>query len=256
MVIIGSARIDENNNINGGKAGDQTKKEVSTQNFYMHKKGWYAFKPKSKDVAKKLAQAMMDACANDHIGYDQSERLGVFNFVNGGTKIKNISLDTECDCSGLVRACILEATGIVVPNFNTSSEPSALKKSGLFEDAFVVKGEAELEEGMILCTMEKGHTVIVTEAKQATGSSVKVQPVGKLEPSKYKDKTIAGTYSTVAELNLRAGAGVTKPIISVMPFGSTVKCYGFYNTVGSDRWYAVEYEGHTGYCSSKYLKRQ
>ena len=39
-VIIGSARIDENGNIHGGKPGDQTGREVSTQAWYQHRKGW------------------------------------------------------------------------------------------------------------------------------------------------------------------------------------------------------------------------
>ena len=33
-VKVGSARIDENGKAHGGKAGDQTGKEVSTQNWY------------------------------------------------------------------------------------------------------------------------------------------------------------------------------------------------------------------------------
>ncbi len=39
-VKLGSARIDENGHATGGKAGDQTGKEVSTQNWYKHNKGW------------------------------------------------------------------------------------------------------------------------------------------------------------------------------------------------------------------------
>jgi hypothetical protein len=37
MVIIGSARIDENGHASGGQAGDQNGKEVSTQKYYTHK---------------------------------------------------------------------------------------------------------------------------------------------------------------------------------------------------------------------------
>ena len=38
-VKIGSARIDENGRAKGGKAGDQTGREVSTQSWYRHAKG-------------------------------------------------------------------------------------------------------------------------------------------------------------------------------------------------------------------------
>ena len=39
-VKIGSARIDEHGQAHGGAAGDQTGKEVSTQSWYAHTKGW------------------------------------------------------------------------------------------------------------------------------------------------------------------------------------------------------------------------
>ena len=38
-VKIGSARIDERGKISGGAAGNQTGKELSTQNWYLHSKG-------------------------------------------------------------------------------------------------------------------------------------------------------------------------------------------------------------------------
>lgn len=40
MVQIGSARLNESGKTTGGKAGDQTAREVSTQAWYMHIKGW------------------------------------------------------------------------------------------------------------------------------------------------------------------------------------------------------------------------
>ena len=39
-VKVGSARIDENGRAHGGKAGNQTGKELSVQNWYRHFKGW------------------------------------------------------------------------------------------------------------------------------------------------------------------------------------------------------------------------
>ena len=38
-VKVGSARIDENGRAHGGKAGNQTGKELSVQNWYYHSKG-------------------------------------------------------------------------------------------------------------------------------------------------------------------------------------------------------------------------
>ena len=155
-VIIGSARHDEHGNCySGGKAGDQTGQEVSTQNFYNHSKGWNVLRAKDNKVAEKLAEAMQIACGNKNIGYDQSERYGIIKHgIN--TKVK-----TECDCSSLVRACIIYASGRDVGDFNTYSERYAILKSGLFEDVGSYKQGDTLYNGDILVTRTKGHTAIV-----------------------------------------------------------------------------------------------
>lgn len=155
-VIIGSARHDEHGNCySGGKAGDQTGQEVSTQKFYNHSKGWNVLRAKDNRVAEKLAEAMQIASDNKNIGYDQSERYGVIKHgIN--TKVK-----TECDCSSLVRACIIYASGKDIGDFNTSNERSVILKSGLFKDVGSYKQGDALYNGDILVTRTKGHTVIV-----------------------------------------------------------------------------------------------
>ena len=154
-VIIGSARQDERGRYSGGKAGDQTGREVSTQNFYNHSKGWNVLRAKDNKVAKKLAEAMKIACDNSNIGYDQSERYGV---IKHGIESK---VKTECDCSSLVRACIIYATGKDVGDFNTENERSVILKSGLFDDIGSYRNGNMLYNGDILVTRTKGHTVIV-----------------------------------------------------------------------------------------------
>ena len=164
-VIIGSARHDEHGNCYSvGKAGDQTGQEVSTQKFYNHSKGWNVLRAKDNKVAEKLAEAMQIACGNKNIGYDQSERYGIIKHgIN--TKVK-----TECDCSSLVRACIIYASGKDVGDFNTSNERSVILKSGLFKDVGSYKQGDTLYNGDILVTRTKGHTVIVVSgAKKSKG---------------------------------------------------------------------------------------
>ena len=164
-VIIGSARHDEHGNCySGGKSGDQTGQEVSTQKFYNHSKGWNVLRAKDNKVAEKLAEAMKIACDNRNIGYDQSERYGVIKHgIN--TKAK-----TECDCSSLVRACIIYASGKDVGDFNTSNERSVILKSGLFKDVGSYEQGDTLYNGDILVTRTKGHTVIVVSgAKKSKG---------------------------------------------------------------------------------------
>lgn len=63
-LVVGSARIDENGHISGGKPGDQTGNEVSTQAYYVHSKGWYCLRPKSIAVANGIANYAYTAAQN------------------------------------------------------------------------------------------------------------------------------------------------------------------------------------------------
>lgn len=171
-ITIGSARIDENGKLTGGKAGDQKqtsstndrKGEVSMQDFYVHKKGWVVLRPKSADTANKIAKAMKTACNNKNIGYDQGNRLGVIKYGTATTT------KTECDCSSLVRQCVIEASGKSVANFNTENEASVLSATGLVSKLPYSSG-MKLYTGDILVTKTKGHTVIVVSGYERTAAS-------------------------------------------------------------------------------------
>ena len=105
-VIIGSARGDENGGATGGKAGDQTGREVSTQSWYKHSKGWRVFRAKDPAARLKIAQDMEMACDNPHIGYDQNQRLTLYKAADPyGFDCGKVTVDCETDCSALVRVC-------------------------------------------------------------------------------------------------------------------------------------------------------
>jgi hypothetical protein len=75
-----------------------------------------------------------------------------------------------------------------------------------------------------------------------------------VDPAKAFLKSIAGTYRTTANLNLRVGAGTSKDIITTMNSGSTVNCYGYYTPVNGTKWYLLKFGDKTGFASSRYLK--
>ena len=169
VIKIGSARIDENGKATGGKAGDQTGKEVSEQGFYMHSKGWLCFRAKDVSVANELAKAMRDACANNNIGYDQGNR-SIMTMLKKYGSMDKIKEKTETDCSNLVRGSIYQATGIDVGNFNTATEPAALRKSGLFDEV-EISSEKDIYNGDVLVTKTKGHTVIAVSGRARSGKT-------------------------------------------------------------------------------------
>ena len=188
MVVVGSARIDERGNANWGKAGDQTSREVATEPYYKHRLGWYMLRPKEAAVARKIGLAMVEACLNNNIGYDQSERYGVINCLKKYGRIAKINEPTEADCSSLVRACCIQA-GIQVGDFNTSSEVAVLEKTGAFQKAVTVTNDTKLCQGDILVTRSKGHTVIVTEGYPREEKPV-VRPTEKPKPNKAGRKSL------------------------------------------------------------------
>ena len=54
-VMIGSASIDENGKAHGGKAGNQTGRELKQQAWYAHSKGWRVFRAKDGVTAERIA---------------------------------------------------------------------------------------------------------------------------------------------------------------------------------------------------------
>ncbi|MDD2979509.1 MAG: SH3 domain-containing protein [Hespellia sp.] len=90
------------------------------------------------------------------------------------------------------------------------------------------------------------------------GSSSSASTV-KVESASKKDSSLAGTYKTTANLNLRAGAGTKKTILVTIPKGTSVKNYGYYTPVGNTKWLyvAVTVAGkqYTGFCSKAYLTK-
>ena len=163
MVLFGSARIDENGKITGGKPGDQTGREVATQSYYMSSKGWIGLRQKDPLVAMKLAEAMLEACNNNCIGYNQNKRSGVITQLKTFGNLRRIAVNTDSDCSSLVRACVIQATGKDPGNFTTATEKQKLLAAGFHE--VQIRKAADCRTGDILVTKTKGHTVIVVSGE-------------------------------------------------------------------------------------------
>ena len=178
-VKIGSARIDERGRTHGGKAGNQTGKELSIQNWYRHSKGWRVLRCTDTSKAEKIAAAMEAACRNRNIGYDQYERLTLYNLA------KSVDFDPgkvikpcETDCSALVRVCLAYA-GIMTDNFLTTDEAQKILATGYFmelKDGRYTDQSAHLRRGDILVTRAKGHTaVVLSNGGKADASEVELQ---------------------------------------------------------------------------------
>lgn len=260
-VKIGHASKDENGKINRGTAGDQTGKEVCTRNWYAG--GWTVLlRPKSSKVAEKMAKACEAGCANKKIGYDQNQRNTLRTKAKAaGWNLGKITAACECDCSSFMTVCA-EAAGVnmsgTYTNGNaptTSTMRAKFKATGAFDVLTASKylnGSGYLKRGDVL-VKEGSHTVMVL----GNGEKVKAETSGqvKTDAAKYQSAGLSGMYTTTAALNMRAGAGTGKTILCTLPKGTAVRCYGFYNVASGTKWLYVVYNGMSGYCSGKYLKK-
>ena len=161
-VTIGNARISEFGTVNG-KRGDQTGKEVMTQSFASGGKWEYCIRPKAEAAAKKIANAMKAACANNNIGYSQTDRTSLYNAaVKVNYDLSRVG-KCNCDCSALVAVCVNAAGIHVSPYMYTGNELALLKQTGKFT---VITGADQCKRGKKLragdILLRKGHTAIVT----------------------------------------------------------------------------------------------
>lgn len=168
-VRIGHASLDERGRVSGGAAGDQSGKEVCTRSWYA--KPWgLVLRPKSAAVAEAMARACEAGCANQNIGYDQSQR----NTLNTqaakvGYDLAKITAPCECDCSSFMAVCT-QAAGINIPYAGgnaptTATMRAAWTSTGAFEvltESRYLSGDAYLKRGDVLVAPGQ-HTVMVLE---------------------------------------------------------------------------------------------
>ena len=235
-VIIGSARIDENGRAKRGKAGDQTGKEVSTQKWYKHTKVWRVFRAKDETIAEKIANDMQWACDNNNIGYDQGQRLTLYDVAKDvGFNCSEVTKKCETDCSALVRVCCAYA-GVMLPNFRTPTEPKALLDSGYFVEMIGKKysdSSDYLKRGDILVTSKQGHTVVVL----TNGDKIKPKPTQEVIVT-------GGSVYVRTAPNKETGK-----ILGVVHKGDILSYQG---ETSSGGWYLVEYKNQNGWISGKY----
>lgn len=93
----------------------------------------------------------------------------------------------------------------------------------------------------------------------ATSTATAKTPKPKLDVATSYAKSMAGKYKVTASagLNIRTGASSSKKSLGVLPKGTVVSSYGYYNIASNGvKWlYVVTSNGLIGYCSSRYLTK-
>ena len=226
--LCGWASIDERGRISGGKAGDQTGKEVKTGNWYYFKQK-YCLRWKSWDYAKEYAKIIKELCQNKHIGYDQNQRTTLF------TELKRLNWDytklnknVECDCSELIACgvnCVFKKA--VIPSYvYTGNLSSFLVGCGYFKKLTGNKyclGSSYLMIGDVLIAPNH-HTISVLEDGLKAGQ----------------------TNSKVAEPTLRKGSTGSE-VKKLQSNLNSVGCTDSHNNV-------LKLDGEFGACTKEALK--
>lgn len=273
-VRIGHASISEKGTVNGNP-GDSTGREVVVRTWYPNN-GWsfMAIHP-SEAVREKHARSIEAACANDKIGYGQGDR----NTLNAEAKKKNYDLSKvglcNCDCSSLqnVAAVASGAAGVTYGSngWTTTTMKTALKKAGyvivddpkyLNDARYCVRGAIYVKTGKhTVCGLDNGQYYKTTLKAALVETPTKENAKNGYAMAMCKDEFFAGTYMTTEpnrHVRVNAGADETS-VCKVVKKGTKVRCYGFYNTKGSNIWLLVEVtiDGvkYTGYMNVKYLKK-
>ena len=222
-VMIGHAGGNEWGGTHGGQPGDQTLTEVYTRDWYDFQYG-IVFRPKDLTIADKIAVAMEQACANDNIGYNQSNRISLYNAAKEKNwDLSKITKKVDTDCSALVCVCC-NAAGLKVPNDNwTGIQKKYLLATGAF-DTFTttdyLKRSDKLRRGDILLR-EGYHTVVVL----TNGDNV--------EPAHDYEGEGIGTAVSYGSMNVRTS--VSGSIIGVISPGTAVEVL----EVTPENWYKI-----------------
>lgn len=218
-IMIGHASIDERGRITGGIAGDQSGKEVCIRSYYV---GSFKLVLRCKDPKKAelMAKACEDACNNNYIGYDQSQRNTLRTQAKAnGWNLARITTPCETDCSALMSVCA-ECAGINIPYSGsnaptTSTMQTAFVATGMFDvliDKKYLTSSKYLKRGDIL-VKPGSHTVMMLGDGSGANSNKTVQNSDKTVQNTQKAEYIIGkTYKLNTNLYIRE-----------QPFGEKMK---------------------------------
>lgn len=141
------------------------------------------------------------------------------------------------------------AREVIAGTWGTGDErKKALEKAGYNYDA-VQKMVNQILNG----------NAVVTDNKVQNENQKVSKKVAATCTAKKFDKSLAGTYKTTADLYCRNDAGTNKKALCLIPKGTKVQCFGYYNVSGNSKWLYIQFtiDGvqYTGFSSCNYLKR-
>jgi len=234
MVQIVHAKMDENGKIDGPLVGDQTGKEILTQNFYLND-STYLLICRDKQMAKRAADFAVQIARDDHYGYSQSSEKRWTGhkaiIAHGGID----GAEGSFDCATLMFTVYILAGLKIMPSGYTGNLVQKFEATGMFT---VLKGSpyttsSDYSEVGALYVRPKtsargGHVFMTLGAGGKTsGDAV----IGKIIVDGIKKWC-----------NVRGGAGLECPIIGRAYLNDVYDVYDV-----DEGWYKIDFRGSVGY---------
>lgn len=167
---IAHAVGDENGKARGGKAGDQTGKEILVTNWYKRSGGWdVCLECTDEQLASDAADIAVRIANDDSFGYDQDQRMTAYKAIMAaGGDIESAS-DSELDCSVLVFIAY-KLAGLDIEIGYTGNLESRFMATGKFiahrESKYLTSGDYA-KKGWIYLTKGKHTAIVVTNGSKS-----------------------------------------------------------------------------------------
>lgn len=252
-VYVSNCGGDENGNLWGGTAGDQTGREYKVAEWSNWGQVAVYRHPNSK-VRALIAKKGRAAAENNLIGYDQGQRMTFFNRLKEvGWDPAKIKKACEADCSSSTGA-VIHAVGEDLGDaklkaydysLSTHSMNSALIAAGFqkLTASKYLNGSSYLLAGDIQLQPAYHVNIVITDGSNASSES------NSAESSKFIAATFR--YTAAAECNVRNAptTATTKNITGTLNPGEAVVCDGW--TVANGNIWAtyLNYNGLRRYVS-------
>lgn len=172
-VLCGWGSIDERGKASGGRAGDQTGREVKTGPWYQFGQT-VVLRAEDRAIGKKMALIMRKLCNNDHVGYDQGQRTTLWKEMSKvDWNPDKLTTNCETDCSALV-AVVCKCAGFnVSPDLWTGNMKGALLKTKKFKalsGSNYTATDKNLLAGDIILNPER-HVIMALEDGPSAGKA-------------------------------------------------------------------------------------
>ena len=202
------ASIDERGKARGGKAGNQTGKELKIGDWYYFGQT-QVIRWKSVEQGKDYAAIIKALCQNPHIGYDQNERTTLYNYLKDRKwETSAVLQNVETDCSETVVCGVNLTVGstLLSSALYTGNLANGLMATGLFKkytgdkycksDAYLVPGDIIIKPcGHVITAL--GYGSKAWEKSATTGKAAVAQPVLRKGSTGSQVKKLQGNLNHV-----------------------------------------------------------